>query len=763
MKLTRLAVFLPALFLAVVSFGADNKRIIGKIIAVNDKFMTIDRGSRDGVIPKMLFDVYLPARIIHVPLSRKKMLVKEEKLGRLIVIDVEDGTSRGEFLDTRNVRKLKVGLDVSNVPEMLSENVNAPPVIKSFSADPSGPVSCGIKVTVKLVVFDVDDDYHNFHWEVTGGALMSTATTVPVNTWQAPAGPGKHTLKVSVTDNSGGCVKGAITLTSAGVKQERYPLVVKDILGASSGRFSKVADMAFDRMGHIYILDGENREVVKLDESFAVLDHTTAWPSGAYFTRLAARSGKIYLLDKYYEKIRTYDFPDKVGKSVFQKAELLAAFGGRGASNGYFTDAVDLVVSSEGNILILDGANPSVHVYNPFGEFVASTGKKGAGKSCFSKPVAMAMDESGRLYVLDRTRKTVLVFKDLCFTYEFQVGGNGAGDPVDIAFNAASNQVLVLDAGQKQVLSFSPDGKTPGPVFGKTGPEIERLKLPERLFADYNGNVYVVESYGTALLRYGPDGSFTGRMGSVDFSGVTRIAAGPSGGIYLLDPSNYKVHILSADGWLTASFGGYGTGHNFFSDLRSIGSDDEGNIYMLDAGEACVKVFYPNGKFKSEIARVSGKLERPVDMSVYGGRVAVLESKQENCILVYDKDGTVLETLPESGKVSYPWRIAAGSDGRVFLFDETPFLQYFSAGTPPSQRMKKKLGFVSGMAVDARGFLFIADSYRGVITEIIPDAMGSVKHTNKMFFPEPLDVAADALGNVYVLDGSTKRVVKLGR
>lgn len=740
------------------------KRIVGKIVSVHGRNVNIDKGSIHGVKPKMIFNVYMPARVVRVPLSNEQLLVREKQIGQLVIATVEKNTARGEFLNARNLKLVKVGMSVSNVGTSLKSDVNAPPVVKDAACSPATEVPCGSSITINLDVYDVDDECHVFFWSASGGLLSCKETTTPSVTWSAPAAAGEYRINVEVMDGRGGKTEREIVVSSTGKTTEKYPLEVKDLLGAYSGRFSKINDMAFDRKGNAYLLDGANRKLVILDETFSVKAVSAEFPPSVNLTSAAVHRDCLFTLDSYAQKLHVAMLGDTTLPSLFKDVSAETGFGGRGTTNGYFLDATRMVTLKTGEVLVLDSENPSIHVYDADGSFLCSTGKKGKGKARMTAPAAMALDEEENLYVLDKGAMKVLVYKNLQFDYEFEVGAVNANDFVDMAYNCRTKHLLLLDLVKKEVRCFSRDGKAVGTLCGKSGADEERLDEPRRIFTDYRGLVYVTEKRGAALLRYDHQGNFLGSMGREDLSGVERVAAGKDGSLYLLDTGSYCVHLLCRDGWYLGKIGKYGTSKGRLQYPVSIDVDDKGRIFILDQDDRYVKVYDREGKFLYKVGKEPGTaLTDPLDISVAGNYLVVLEDKEKHTVRAFDLEGNKVEVFPRSGEVPYPFRVAVSKDGKVFLFDRSPHLREFTVSGSEGKPMKKKLQHVTGMTVDSRGFLIAADRDRGLVTEIVPGVAGSRSVKNQKFFPDPLDVAADGYGNVYVLDGTTKRIVKLGR
>lgn len=86
-----------------------------------------------------------------------------------------------------------------------------------------------------------------------------------------------------------------------------------------------------------------------------------------------------------------------------------------------------------------------------------------------------------------------------------------------------------------------------------------------------------------------------------------------------------------------------------FSEIRTIEVDDEGNIYVLDSKEVCVKVFDKNGKH----VRTFGKkgqgpreLQRPVRLHLFRGREMMIYDGGNNRLSYFSLDGECLREIP---------------------------------------------------------------------------------------------------------------------
>lgn len=88
------------------------------------------------------------------------------------------------------------------IPPLL---INEPPVINSFTANPS-IVNPGVSSSITCVASDPDGDELSFSWSATDGTIIGSGNKV---IWKAPLAPGDYTINVIVSDGDGGTTEGS--------------------------------------------------------------------------------------------------------------------------------------------------------------------------------------------------------------------------------------------------------------------------------------------------------------------------------------------------------------------------------------------------------------------------------------------------------------------------------------------------------------------------------------------------------------------------
>ncbi len=207
---------------------------------------------------------------------------------------------------------------------------------------------------------------------------------------------------------------------------------------------------------------------------------------------------------------------------------------------------------------------------------------------------------------------------------------------------------------------------------------------------------------------------------------------------------------------LVLSFGkGEGDGPGYFNDARAITVDGAGNVYVADYSGGRIQVFDSAGEFRNQW-KVEGADENVYITGMAANREGRLYVVYEGNIHRYDGESGRLQ-----GKISYEaayvqdvavspfgdW--AAVSNETVASFDQDD--QLTASAALPFENLD-----VEGVAVDAKGNVYLAASSRSAILMLSPqlkllDQIGS-KGDGPGRVRSPYGVAVDGRGNIYVGD-----------
>lgn len=331
---------------------------------------------------------------------------------------------------------------------------------------------------------------------------------------------------------------------------------------------------------------------------------------------------------------------------------------------------------------------------------------------------------------------------------------------VSLLSASASAQVVTTVAGSGEL--GSADGTGPAASFW----------WPEGVAADGQGNLYVADSGCNRIRKILPGGVVTtlagsGAYGSADGTGAAAsffyprgVAVDAAGNVYVTDSGSRKIRKVSPGGAVT-TLAGTGMHGNIdgpgaeatFAAPTGIAVDAAGNLYVANTATDTIRKITPSG-IVSTLAgsgakgSADGNGTAATFRSPYGlaldaeGNVYVADHGNEK-IRKVSPDGTVT-TFAGSGATG-----GADGPGAAASFS-TPF----------------------GMAVDAAGNVYVADSGNNKIRKVSPDgavatfagsgACGSADGTGTAAaFNGPSGVAVDGAGNVWVADTWNSRIRKI--
>ncbi len=547
---------------------------------------------------------------------------------------------------------------------------------------------------------------------------------------------------VYVADTNNGAIRkisaSGVVTTLAGGNGPGYA----DGVGAAA-KFKEPRGIALDSSGNLYVADYENNVVRKVTATGVV-------------TTLAGG----------------YDTPGTVD--------------GQGA-NARFMSLNGIAVDSAGNVFVADAGSRAIRKITASG--LVSTFVGGGTTAQFGEPRGVVVDSSGNVFVADYSAH--VIWKVTAAGVVSKVAGTaptpGSTDgstaalfnaPSGIALDSANN-LYVADTSNNTVRKISPAG-TVSTLAGLAGRSSStdgkgaeaRFEEPYAVATD-GTYVYVADHTDHTVRKISADGTVTtlagkaGSFGATDATGANArfnapmgIAADSSGTVYVADTGNASVRKISAAGVVTTLAGTSGakgstdaTGSAArFSAPAGVAVDGAGNVYVVDSEASTLRKITTGGEVTTLAGRAfangftdgngtSARFSVPYDVTVdVSGNLYVID-RNNHAIRKVTPAG-VVTTLAGSGSMGY-----ANGNGRAALFK-----------------------FPSGLAVDASGFVYVADTDNQVIRKIDPTgavstiAGGSIGSTDGVGtaakFYNPKDVAVDAAGNLYVADRSNRTVRK---
>ncbi len=304
------------------------------------------------------------------------------------------------------------------------------------------------------------------------------------------------------------------------------------------------------------------------------------------------------------------------------------------------------------------------------------------------------------------------------------------------------------------------------------------LGAPAGVAVDNSGNVYIADTGNHVIRRVASNGTAIVLAGSVGKSGSTDgirsaarfyyprgIAVDDAGTIYVADTANHTIREITSDGVVTTLAGLAGSigssdgpaGAARFYYPSGIATDRAGNVYVADTFNSTIRFLSHTGVVRT-IAGLAGSVG---SVDARGGAArfnypAGVATDSTSCIYVADAGNRTIRRITIDGSV----RTLAGSPG--------------SAGNDDGAHAAARFGYPSGVATDATGNVFVADTANQTVRKVtldgivstlagLPAAVGDLDGTGSAArFYNPTALAVDKAGNVYVAD-TDNQAIRVGR
>jgi sugar lactone lactonase YvrE len=456
--------------------------------------------------------------------------------------------------------------------------------------------------------------------------------------------------------------------------------------------------------------------------------------------------------------------------------------------------------------------------------------------------------DGGTIYVADTgnevIRKIVIASDGTATmsTFAGTAGTSGSADgtgtaasffwPTGIAVDASDN-LYVADSGNSKIRKIT----SAGVVTTLTGTDETtglpaRFVVPEGVTVDASGSVYVAEtiictirkitSAGVVTILAGSDsyGSTDGTGTAATFTDPVGIAADASGNIYVADSGNSEIRKITSAGVVTTLAGkagtlgsadGTGTAASF-TNPQGVAVNASGNVYVADSVDNNIRMVTSAGVVttlagggdyttsgSADGTGTAASFNYPEGIAVDASGNRYVADSVNNTIRKVTTEGVVTTfagtagsfgSVDGTGTVASFWSpegIAVDASGNVYVADtyNSTIRKITSegdvttfAGTAGKQGHSDGTGSAAsfvlpeGIAVDASGNLYVADTYctirmitsAGMVTTLAGTAgtYGSSDGTaSAANFNSPTGIAVDASGNIYVADTNNSTIRKI--
>ncbi|MFC1880972.1 6-bladed beta-propeller [Thermodesulfobacteriota bacterium] len=397
-------------------------------------------------------------------------------------------------------------------------------------------------------------------------------------------------------------------------------------LGSGDGQFDDPTGIAVDRQNnYVYILDTRNLRIQKFNTDG---DYQAQWecidslPAYAAFGVAVDKQGYVYVRNTTNGEIRKYSN----NGTLVQTLQDSFDFGSYGVA-----------IDSSGFIYSVHYHASVVEKIDPTGTYSSMWSSSGTEDGFFSEPVDVALDSNGNVYVMDRVNFRIQKFDALGnFITKWNISNPGDSIAID---------------------KFDELYVTGGGCFVRK----------------YNSN-------GVFLTEWGSCGSDPGQF-SPDSKWV---ATDSNGYIYVVDPGNDCVQKFTYDGTFITKWGSSGTGNGQFLLPFGIDVDNNGYVYVIDSDQHNVQKFTNTGDF---VDKWDQGFSAPRGIAIDEFNHVYVANTQNSKIIKLSSNGELITEFgnpgSDPGSMASPNGIEIGSTGRIYVSDtNNNRIQVFATTTP---------------------------------------------------------------------------------
>ena len=575
---------------------------------------------------------------------------------------------------------------------------------------------------------------------------------------------------------------------------------------ATSAELDVPLALAFDSNGDMLIADGSNSVIREVNASGVI--HTVAGNGTQGYT---GDGGQATLAELNTPSSVAFDssgdfFIADQGNNVVRKvtpAGVISSFAGNGTS-GYSGDGgqaasaqlnapTAVAFDAVGDLFIADGGNNAIREVTPSG-IISTVGGTGAanytgdggaaGAATLNQPFGIAFDTSGDLFIADSDNNVVREVAATNSPLDYTVTTAPTSTAVAESMSTAAYGSSVTFTATVSALNFVPSGTvtfedgsavlgTATLFNGVATLSTSTLAVgSHQIIAVFNGSSEFFASAlagasesSTITTVAGDNASGSGYSGDggqatvAQLNGEANVAFDASGDMYIADTSNNVIRMVTPEGIISTVAGNGSMGYTGDGGLATsaelsgpfdMAVDASGNLFIADSGNNVIREVNTLGIISTVVGTgTSG-------YSGDGGPASIAKLTfpasivfdSEGDLIIADTGNNVIRKVTPSGIIS-----TIAGNGTA----------WYSGDGGPATSAEFHDPF--GVAIDAQGDLFIADSANNAIREVNSAGIistiagnGTVGYsgdggpaTSATLF-DPPGVAVDAYGDVFIAD-----------
>ncbi|MBT7075021.1 MAG: hypothetical protein HN922_08950, partial [Anaerolineae bacterium] len=327
---------------------------------------------------------------------------------------------------------------------------------------------------------------------------------------------------------------------------------------------------------------------------------------------------RLYIRKDVAAQIWSYGvLPETSEESILdpyeEKTIVLAAnktVGLEGTAAGEFNSPRGIAFAPDGSFYIADSKNHRIQHFDSEGVFLNMWGEFGDAtfedlpSGIFNEPWGIAVDSEGYVYVADTWNHRIQKFEadgtpvKKWGYYGQAEDGFAFWGPRGIDVDGDGN-VFVSDTGNKRIVKFDSDGNFLT-NFGTTGMNIGEFDEQVGVAVDEAGIVYITDTWNQRIQSFAPseDGMLYFPLNQWDVIGWygqsldnKPFITVDNGSVFVTDPESYRVLQFDTAGEFIRTWGDYGYGNENIGLAAAVTVDEEGQVWVTDAGNHRVMRF----------------------------------------------------------------------------------------------------------------------------------------------------------------------------